>query len=516
MYTPTFDRFKTLAETSNTIPVFREISADLETPVSAYLKVARGPYSFLLESVEGGENLARYSFIGTEPLEVLRTGPGESGGEVDPLDLLKARMESVQYARMAGLPRFSGGAVGYVSYDAIKYFEPRVPQAPGSGVDVPESVFMLADGLLIFDHVQHKISVVAHAFVNGDVESAYRTTIEKVETLVNRLQGPLPRNSQRRMSAPNFGMRSAEGGADYASPNEPTGSGEPVLPARNGRGYEAESNMSRDNYAHMIEVGKKNIYDGEVIQVVLSHRMSRRTDVRPFDLYRSLRAVNPSPYMFYIDMDGFQLVGASPEMLVQVIDGEMALHPIAGTRPRGRTPEEDLALEQELRTDEKERAEHVMLLDLGRNDVGRVSKPGTVKVLQQMDVERYSHVMHLVSHVTGTLRDGMDAYDALRAGFPAGTVSGAPKVRAMELIAELEPDRRGGYAGAAGYFSYDGNMDTAISLRTIVFKDGVAHVQAGGGVVADSTADGEYQETINKMAAMMRAIDHAEENMSED
>ncbi len=512
MHTPSFEQFKTLAKTSNTIPVYREISADLETPVSAYLKVARGPYSFLLESVEGGENLARYSFIGAEPLEVMRTGPGEPGGEVDPLDLLKARMGKVRYAEVAGLPRFSGGAVGYVSYDAIKYFEPRVPQAPGRGVDVPESVFMLVDGLLIFDHVQHKISVVAHAFVDGDAESAYRAATENVETLVNRLQGPLPRHAYRRISAAQPGIRSAEGAADYGGATDP---GEPVPPAGNERGYEAESNMSHDNYAHMIEVGKKNIYDGEVIQVVLSHRVSRRTDVRPFDLYRSLRAVNPSPYMFYVNMDNFQLVGASPEMLVQVIDGEMALHPIAGTRPRGRTPEEDVALEEELRTDEKERAEHVMLLDLGRNDVGRVSKPGTVRVSQQMDVERYSHVMHLVSHVTGTLRDGMDAYDALRAGFPAGTVSGAPKVRAMELIAELEPDRRGGYAGAAGYFSYDGNMDTAISLRTIVFKDGVAHIQAGGGVVADSTPEGEYQETVNKMAAMMRAIDHAEENMGE-
>jgi anthranilate synthase component 1 len=512
MYTPTLEHFKTLAQKSNTIPVYREISADLETPVSAYLKVARGPYSFLLESVEGGENLARYSFIGAEPLEVLRTGPGQPGGEMDPLDLLQARLAKITYSELPGLPYFSGGAVGYVSYDAIKYFEPRVPQAPGRGVDVPESVFMLADGLLIFDHVQHKISVVAHAFVDGDVEASYKAATEKVETLVNRLQGPLPRHAYRRISAPNDSTRSDEGGTDYASPaevNEPAAAG-------GERGYPAESNISRDNYDHMIEVGKKNIFDGEVIQVVLSHRMSRRTDVRPFDLYRSLRAVNPSPYMFYINLDSFQLVGASPEMLVQVIDGEMALHPIAGTRRRGATPEEDLALEKELRSDEKERAEHVMLLDLGRNDVGRVCKPGTVKVSQMMDVERYSHVMHLVSHVTGTLRDGMDAYDAFRAGFPAGTVSGAPKVRAMELIAELEPDQRGGYAGAAGYFSYNGNMDTAISLRTMVFKDGVAHVQAGGGIVADSTPEGEYQETINKMAAMMRAIDHAEENMGED
>ncbi len=508
MYTPSFEQFQKLAENANTIPVYREISADLETPVSAYLKVARGPYSFLLESVEGGEQLARYSFIGAEPSEVLRTGPGEPGGEVDPLDYLKSRMSGVRYAELPGLPRFSGGAVGYVSYDAIRYFEPRVPQAKGEGVRVPESVFMRTDGILVFDHVQHKISVVAHASVSdGDATQAYRAATANIEDLVARLEAPLPASARRRPSPDTMGLRSPEGGVDYygaSSRGEPL----PATPVT----APAADNMSREQFDRMIEEGKRNIYEGEVIQVVLSHRVSRETRVRPFDLYRSLRAVNPSPYMFFIDMDGFQLIGASPEMLVQVIDGEMALHPIAGTRPRGATPEEDAAFEEDLRTDEKELAEHLMLLDLGRNDVGRVCEPGTVAVQQQFDVERYSHVMHLVSHVTGRLRDGYDAYDALRAGFPAGTVSGAPKVRAMELIAELEPDRRGGYAGAAGYFSYNGNMDTAISLRTIVFKDGVAHIQAGGGVVADSTPEGEYQETLNKMAAMMRALDHAEAN----
>jgi anthranilate synthase component 1 len=260
----------------------------------------------------------------------------------------------------------------------------------------------------------------------------------------------------------------------------------------------------------MIEAGKRAVYEGEVIQVVLSQRLERPTFVGPFDVYRSLRAVNPSPYMFYLELDGFQIIGASPELLVKAVDGQVAVHPIAGTRPRGATPEEDARLEQVLRTDEKERAEHVMLLDLGRNDVGRVSLPGTVKVEQRMDVERYSHVMHLVSHVTGRLRPEYDAYDALRAGFPAGTVSGAPKVRAMELIAELEPDKRGPYAGGVGFFSYTGNMETAISIRTIVMKDGVAHLQAGGGVVADSTPEGEYQESLHKMRAPLRAIEEAE------
>ena len=268
--------------------------------------------------------------------------------------------------------------------------------------------------------------------------------------------------------------------------------------------------MPRHRYEEMVERAKRAIYAGELIQVVLSQRLSRATAVRPFDIYRSLRRVNPSPYMFYLDLDGFQIIGASPELLVQVLDGEVAVHPIAGTRPRGTTPEEDARLEADLLSDEKERAEHVMLVDLGRNDVGRVAVPGTVKATRIMDVERYSHVMHLVSHVTGRLNPDRDPYDALRAGFPAGTVSGAPKVRAMEFIAQEEPDKRGPYAGAIGYVSYSGNMDTCIGIRTIVLKDGVAHVQAGGGIVADSTPQAEYRESLNKMAALLRAIDHAE------
>ena len=494
-FTPDLETFRSLAKDANLIPVYREISADLETPVSAYLKTARGPYSYLLESVEGGEHVARYSFIGTEPSEVIVTGPGERDGDVAPLLLLESRMNEVKCAAVDGLPRFHGGAVGYVGYEAIKYFEPRVPPLKGPGVGVPESVFMLTHVLLIFDHVKQTIAVVAHARVNGDPDAAYESATRTIEEMEGRLESPLPTRAYRR--PPDSRRVTEDASLDYSM--EPNAD------------RSLRSNMSREDYEDMIQTARRGIYDGELIQVVLSQRLSRRTDVPPFDLYRSLRAVNPSPYMFYLDLDEFRVIGASPELLVQVIDGEVAVHPIAGTRPRGATPEEDEALARELASDEKERAEHVMLLDLGRNDVGRVAVPGTVKVTQQLDIERYSHVMHLVSHVTGSLRPEYNAFDALRAGFPAGTVSGAPKVRAMEMIAELEHDKRGLYSGAVGYFSYSGNMDTAICIRTIVLKDGVAHMQAGGGVVADSTPAGEYQESLDKIGALMRAIDHAEE-----
>ena len=494
-FTPDLETFRSLAKDANLIPVYREITADLETPVSAYLKTARGPYSYLLESVEGGEHVARYSFIGTEPSEVIVTGPGERDDAVDPLALLESRMNRVKCAEVDGLPRFHGGAVGYVGYEAIRYFEPRVPPLNGPGVGVPESVFMLTDVLLIFDHVKQTIALVAHARVDGDPDAAYRRATGIIEEMGNRLESQLPSSAHRRPRE--SGGVTGDAGLDYA------------YGANADRSL--RSNMSREDYEDMIQAARRGIYDGELIQVVLSQRLSRRTEVPPFDLYRSLRAVNPSPYMFYLDLGEFQVVGASPELLVQVIDGEIAVHPIAGTRPRGATPEKDEALARELASDEKERAEHVMLLDLGRNDVGRVAVPGTVKVTQQLDIERYSHVMHLVSHVTGRLRPEYNAFDALRAGFPAGTVSGAPKVRAMEMIAELEHDKRGLYSGAVGYFSYTGNMDTAICIRTIVLKDGVAHMQAGGGVVADSTPAGEYQESLDKIGALMRAIDNAEE-----
>ena len=479
MYTPTLEQVKALAGPGVLVPVYREISADLETPISAYLKVARPPYSFLLESVEGGERIARYSFIGTEPYKVVKTGPGESGGEVDPLSLVQAEMDQYRLAPVADLPRFHGGGVGYLAYDTVSYFEPRVPLMPRDPQGVPQSVFMFADTMLVFDHLRHHIKVVSHVRPDQDVERAYREATDKIDALVHRLSQPLEQPAA---------MQAAAG---------------PV-------GAEVESNFTRARYEEAVNKCVEYIYAGDVIQVVNSQRFSRRTNAPPLQIYRALRSINPSPYMYFLHLDDFHIVGAAIETVAQVQNGVVATHPIAGTRPRGRTPEEDEALEHELKTSEKQRAEHIMLVDLGRNDIGRVSVPGTVNVTQLMGVERFSHVMHLVSHVEGRLRPDMTPYDALRSCFPAGTVSGAPKIRAMEIIAEIEGEKRGPYGGAVGYFSFSGNMDTALVLRTGVYKDGVMHVQAGGGVVADSTPGDEYEETIHKAGALMRAIDRAE------
>ena len=478
MYYPTLDEVEALSEQGNLVPIYREINADLETPVSAYLKVARPPYSFLLESVEGGERIARYSFIGTEPLSVIKTGPGQEEGSGDPLLPIARELSEYQIVQVPNLQRFSGGVVGYLSYEAVNYFE-RLPSPEPDPLGLPESVFMLTTTFLIFDHLRHKIQVVSHAHLNGDVERAYAEAVERIDELVGRLKGPL---------------RLPMGDGDTATVH----------------GADVEPNMSREQYEEMVAKVKRYIYEGDVIQAVVSQRLARPTSARPFQIYRALRAINPSPYMYYLELDGFQIVGASPELLVQVESGSVATHPIAGTRRRGADPGEDLVLEKALRTDEKERAEHIMLVDLARNDIGRVSEPGTVEVTQLMDVERYSHVMHLVSHVTGRLRGDYSNYDALRACFPAGTMSGAPKIRAMEIIAELEPDKRGPYAGAVGYFDFSGNMDTCVTIRTLVVKDGVAYAQTGGGIVFDSTPEGEYQETLDKASAVLRAIDQAE------
>jgi anthranilate synthase component 1 len=477
MYHPTLDEVQELAKQGNLVPVYRDINADLETPVSAYLKVAKGPYSFLLESVEGGK-IARYSFIGTDPYDVIRTGPGQSHGNVDPLVPVQKAMADI---KMVGEPpdeRFHGGAVGFLSYEAVSHFE-RLPTPDNDVLGLPESVFMLTDTFLIFDHLLHTIRVVSHARLQRDVESAYSDALARIDEIVARLDSPLPTRRE---------------------------------PRKNGNGAAAsiESNMSRSQFEEMTERVKEYIVAGDVIQAVVSQRFQRPITVHPFEIYRSLRAINPSPYMYYLELDDFQIVGASPELLVQVESGKVAVHPIAGTRPRGETPEEDLELEKALREDEKERAEHIMLVDLGRNDVGRVSKPGSVEVTQLMDIERYSHVMHLVSHVTGDLGEGYTSFDVMRACFPAGTVSGAPKIRAMEIIAELEPDKRGAYAGSVGYFDFGGNMDTAITIRTLVVKDGVAYVQAGGGIVYDSKPAMEFEETEHKASAVLRAIERAE------
>ena len=481
-YTPSLDEARALATQGNLAPVYREVPADLETPVSVFLKVARGKHSFLLESVEGGERLARYSFIGTEPYRVLRSGTNVARNEEpgDPLVPIEKELSRFQVAPVPGLPRFHGGAVGYLSYEVVRHFEPRVASAETDPLGLPEAIFLFTDTLLVFDHLRHVIKVVAHLRLDGDIEAAYRQAAWRIDELVGRLSQPLASLPYRRVA--------------------------PI----EAEAAQVSSNMSRQTYEEQVERIKQYIVAGDCIQTVFSQRFSRPTQAHPFDCYRALRAINPSPYMYYLELGDAQIVGASPELLVRVEDGAIDYHPIAGTRPRGRDEAEDAALEAELRSDEKERAEHIMLVDPGRNDVGRVSEPGSVEVTQLMDVERYSHVMHLVSHVTGRLRADMSPYDALRACFPAGTVSGAPKIRAMEIIAELERDRRGPYAGAIGYFDLSGNIDTCITMRTMVMKDGVAHVQAGGGIVYDSEPEREYEETVNKAKALMRAIEQAE------
>jgi len=475
MYYPTLEEVKKFRGQGNLVPVYREIVADLETPVSAFLKVNRGGYSFLLESVEGGQRLARYSFIGTDPYRVLTTR-GED--KTDPLPLIAEELNRYQIVPVDGLPRFCGGAVGYMAYETVTRFE-ELPSPGNDPLGLPESLFMLVDSMLVFDHVTHKIKVLSHARLDGDVEEAYQEAVGRIENLVDRLSQPL-QPSQR---------------AEEAAPVN---------------SYRLSSNFTKEEFGAGVLKIKQYITEGEAIQVVLSQRLSQPTDATPFEIYRALRTINPSPYMFFLDFNDFHIIGASPEILVRVEDGMVMTRPLAGTRPRGKTPDEDIMLEQELRSDEKERAEHIMLVDLGRNDIGRVSEPGTVEVSDLMDVERYSHVMHLVTHVQGKLRRDLTAFDALRACFPAGTVSGAPKIRAMEIIAELEPEKRGAYAGAAGYFSFSGNMDMAIAIRTMVVNKGIAYVQAGGGIVYDSVPEREYEETMNKARALLKAISQAE------
>jgi anthranilate synthase component 1 len=476
MYHPTLEEFKRLKDQGNLAPVYREVVADLDTPVSAFLKVSRGDYSFLLESIEGRERIARYSFIGTEPYLVITT---REGNRTDPLRLITEELDKYQLVSVSGLPDFCGGAVGYLAYETVRHFE-ELPSPASDPVGLPESLFMFVDTVLVFDHVTHKIKVVSHARLDGDLDNAYQVAVRKIDDLVNRLEQPLEQSQ---------GM---------------------VARHRSTRPAEISSNFTRVEFEANVEKARQYIIAGEAIQIVLSQRLTRSTNVHPFNIYRALRTINPSPYMFFLDLKDFHIIGASPEILVRVVDGVVTNRPLAGTRPRGKSPAEDAQLEEELRNDQKERAEHIMLVDLGRNDVGRVSIPGTVKVSELMEVERYSHVMHLVTNVEGKLRTDMIPLDALRACFPAGTVSGAPKIRAMEIIAELESDKRGPYAGCVGYFSFSGNMDTAITIRTIVMRNGMAHVQAGAGIVYDSVPAREYEETLNKAQALLRAIEEAE------
>lgn len=496
--TPSLDQIRALVArgvgSATTVPIYRETLADLETPVTAFLKIRGTGPAFLLESIEGGERLARYSFIGARPLGVLRLEQGtatverpagvEHASYGDPLRALRDLLAPYQALAVPGLqlPRFVGGAVGYLSYEAARAFEPRVPSAPGAGLGLPDGMFMLVDSLLVFDHLARTAKAVAHVSLDDPdrLDERYAAAAARVDALVELLRAPTP--------APPRGRELAD------TPVE----------------SRLRPNMTRDYYGTMIERAKEYITAGDIFQVVLSQRVDVPTPVHPFSAYRAFRTVNPSPYMFYLDFIDHQIVGASPEMLVRLEGETLSYHPIAGTRPRGDTPEHDEALAVELLADDKERAEHIMLVDLGRNDIGRVSAPGSVRVPNLMQIERYSHVMHIVSDVEGTIVEGLTGLDALRACFPAGTVSGAPKVRAMEIIAELEPDRRGPYAGAVGYVDFTGGLDTAIALRTMIVKDGVVSMQAGGGIVADSTSDGEYAECCHKMGGPMRAIELAE------
>ena len=476
MYYPPLDEVKKLKGSGNLVPIYREIVADLDTPVTAFLKINHGGYSFLLESVEGGERLARYSFIGTDPYRVITTRDSD---KTDLLPLIAEELSKYRLVPMSGLPKFCGGAVGFLSYETATHFE-NIPSPESNPPGLPEAVFLFVDTVLVFDHATHKIKVLSHVHLDGNIEAEYKKATAKIDNLVDRLNQPL---------------------VHVRHTNDTTGATTKA---------ELISNFSKEEYKNGVCKIKEYITAGEAIQVVLSQRLSQPTKASPFEIYRALRTINPSPYMYFFDFNDFQLVGASPEMLVRVEDGIVTTRPLAGTRIRGITPEEDARLEEELRNDEKERAEHIMLVDLRRNDIGRVSEPGTVQVSELMEVERYSHVMHLVTNVQGKLQHDMTAFDALRACFPAGTVSGAPKIRAMEIIAELEPEKRGPYAGSVGYFSFSGNMDMAIAIRTMVLNKGIAYMQAGAGIVYDSVPEREYAESMNKARALRKALEQAE------
>jgi len=464
--TPTREEARALARDHALIPVYREVLADMLTPVRAYsLLCPPGSPGFLLESVEGGERLARYSFIGFEPK------PLELSAD-DPLAALR-RVAAEVTAPVKGVPRFHGGAVGYLGYETARHFE-RLPVAEGAPPPMPESAFLRADDLAVFDHVTRRLKLL----------TIHRPGREDYEAAVGRID-----EMERRL------------GSDQVA-SYPRGTD----------GARWESNVTKGQFESMVDAAREHILAGDAFQIVVSQRFRKPLEASPFDVYRCLRAINPSPYMYYLSLGGDRhVVGTSPEKLIQVEGARVETRPLAGTRRRGADPAEDMKLEKELLSDLKERAEHVMLVDLGRNDVGRVARAGTVSVDRLMEVERYSHVMHISSTVSGQLRDGCTSLDALRAAFPAGTVSGAPKIRAMEVIAELEPDQRGVYAGSLGYVSFGGNLDMAITLRTVVVAEGVAYVQAGAGVVADSRPEREFDETLEKARAMLKAIDMAED-----
>lgn len=509
MVYPDLREFKALSAKGNLIPVYREILADMDTPVSALLKLGGSP-SFLLESLVGGEKWARYSFIGSRPSKTIKGWNEGSGMRIeikeegrdafsfvtgDPLKVLKDELSAYRPVEIEGLPRFFGGLVGYIGYETVRFFE-RLPETAKNGLGLPDMFFMATDTLLIFDNLRQKIKIVSNAHLDSrDPEEVYKESEDKISGIIERLKMPLASS-----------MMSDEASGDM------TGD----IPAKQGQGSKSTADFTssfgtKESFMEAVLKTKEYIKAGDVFQLVLSQRFEAGSEgASPFDIYRALRVINPSPYMYFLDIGDAWIAGASPEILVRLEGGHVVLRPIAGTRRRGATDAEDRELEEDLKKDPKENAEHIMLVDLGRNDVGRVARTGTVKVTELMTVEKYSHVMHLVSNVGGDLKQGLDAFDVLSACFPAGTVTGAPKVRAMEIIEELEPSARGPYAGAVGYFSYSGNMDTCITIRTIVIKDNKVYVQSGAGIVADSEPEKEYTETVNKAMAMMKAVEMAQ------
>ncbi len=492
-YSLNLDEFRSYAKQGNLIPLFREILADHDTPVSAFAKIDHGPSAYLLESIQGGEKWARYSFLGSGSPLVIYEDRGDlcvkkgshrrripSRGA--PLDRLRELMEVYRPVTVPDLPRFVGGVVGYLGYDIVKTFE-NLPSRRKEHLDLPDFAFLLTETLLIFDNVSQKIKVVANAHVKStsdrDIRAAYRQATGRIEAMISRIRRPLKRVKPKRRRSP----------------------------------IRFTANMNKVDFEKMVSRAQEYIKAGDIFQCVLSQRWETNLQAPPFQLYRALRVVNPSPYMYYLRIAGVELVGSSPEILVRCEDGLVLVRPIAGTRRRGTTMEEDVELERRLLADAKERAEHIMLVDLGRNDIGRVAEQGSVRVESLMNVERYSHVMHIVSNVTGKLGATKTLYDVLKASFPAGTVSGAPKIRAMEIIEELEPTKRGPYAGAVGYISFSGNMDMCINIRTVVVSRHRAFIQAGAGIVADSNPEHEYEETCNKSRAMMKAIELAEQGL---
>jgi anthranilate synthase component 1 len=493
-YFPDFESFRAAAKSFDLVPVYRQLLGDHLTPVTAFEVLGRDDHAFLLESVVGGERLARHSFIATSPTLVYQctggtsitfTGVGtpKEVESADPLHELESLIPKRRYRHDPGLPNFTGGLVGYAGYDTIRYYEgEKLTSPPKDDRHLPDLMFGLYNEIVIFDHVDKTIKVVANADLtrHPDVEVAYRDACRRIDELVKRLSQP---------------------------PVSRLGEIDPTQELT----LKYSSNLSREQFEAAVLKGKEYIKAGDIFQFVPSQRLRVQSEANPMDVYRALRIINPSPFMFYLKSPSCTLIGSSPEILCRVMDGEVTSRPLAGTRKRGATPDEDMAMEKELLADPKERAEHIMLVDLHRNDIGRVAKVGSVKIDDVMTVERYSHVMHITSNVTGELADGMTAMDALRVSLPVGTVSGAPKVRAMQIIDELEPTRRGPYGGAVGYFDFAGNMDTCIALRTIVWKNGVYDVQAGAGIVADSIPASEYEETLSKARAMLKAVQIAEQ-----